>query len=100
VAARVARLDRDGLIRSGVQLRHQQGACQPTAAGLAAIDSELPVPRVDLPRYWHDIAVVWLCVAVRRGMFGPVDRSYTEREMRVADERAADRMSSAADAGQ
>lgn len=99
IVERLGVLEARGLIRSGPRLRHQRGTYQTTSAGLAEIGSELPVPRVDLRRYWHDIVVAWLGVAVRRGMFGPVDRVYTEREMRLADERAAAALQPAIDPG-
>jgi hypothetical protein len=77
-----------GLICAAPRMRHQS-AYQITVRGLAAIESELPVPRVDLRSYWHDIGVAWLTVAVRRGMFGAVERTYSRREMLQADRRAA-----------
>lgn len=79
-----------GLIREAPRMRHQS-AYQITARGLAEIESELPVPRVDLRSYWHDVAVAWLSVAARRGKFGPVDRTYSRREMLGADRQATDR---------
>jgi hypothetical protein len=88
---RLGVLEARGMIRSGPRLRHQRGVYQITSGGLVEIGSELPVPGVDLRCYWHDIVVAWLGLAVRRGMFGPVDRVYTEREMCIADERAAAR---------
>lgn len=94
-AERIARLEAKGLIRSAPRLRYQRGAFQVTAAGLREIGSGLPVPMMDLRGYWRSVGVAWLWVGARRGMFGPVERIYTEREMRVADERSAAQLSAA-----
>lgn len=88
-ASRLDELASRGLVRSCSRLRHQRGCYQMTAAGLAEIDSDLPVPRVDLRRYWRDVGVASLGVAVRKGAFGDdVERFFTEREMRGVDRKA------------
>jgi hypothetical protein len=76
-----------GLIRHGPRLRDQQAGYQITASGLREIGSDLPVPRVDLRRYWHDVGVAWLWLAARKGRFGEVERVYGERELRAADQK-------------
>jgi hypothetical protein len=49
------------------------------------------LPRVDLRRYWSDLALGWLWASVYRGHFGPVEAIYSRRAMRAADTAAADR---------
>jgi DNA-binding Lrp family transcriptional regulator len=78
-----------GLIRHGLRLRHQRAGYQITGLGLREIGSELPVPRVDLRRYWHDVGVAWMWLAARKGRLGEVERVYCEREMRAADQKPA-----------
>ena len=79
----------DGLIEAAPRLRSQGGAYRITAAGLRTIGSELPVPAIDLRRFWQDVGAGWLSVAARRGRFGEeIERVYLQREMRAADHRA------------
>jgi len=78
-----------GLLRHGSRLRHLSASYQITASGLREISSELPVPRVDLRRYWHEVSLPWLWLAAHRGRFGEVERVYSEREMRAADQSSA-----------
>ena len=83
---RLARLQVAGLIRRTQMLAIGPGGYQITSAGLAAIASELPPPRLDPARYRHDIGAVWLWLAATKGgNFGPVDQVLTEREMRARD---------------
>ena len=85
----VAELVADGLIEAAPRLRSQGQAYRITAAGLRAIGSDLPVPELDLRRYWQDLGAGWLSVAARRGIFGEeIERVFTGREMRAADSRA------------
>jgi hypothetical protein len=88
-AERLASLSAEGLIRLAPRLRNQLAGYQVTRSGLAQIGSDLPVPRVDLRRYWHDIGVGWLWVAARNGVFGEIERVFSEREMRAADKADA-----------
>ena len=76
---RLARLQLAGLIRPTRMLATDPGGYQITSAGLAAIASELPPPRLDPGRYW-----LWLA-ATKGGNFGPIDQVLTEREMRARD---------------
>ena len=76
---RLARLQLAGLIRRTRMLAIRPGGYQITSAGLAAIASELPPPRLDPGRYW-----LWLA-ATKGGNFGPIDQVLTEREMRARD---------------
>ena len=85
----VAELAADGLIEDAPRLRSRGLAYRITAAGLARIGSDLPVPEIDLRRYWQDLGAGWLSVGARRGVFGEeIERVYTHREMRAADSRA------------
>jgi hypothetical protein len=60
--------------------------------GLRAIGSNLSRPRrVDPSLYRHDAGVAWLTVAAERGAFGPLTEIISERRMRSADRRGADR---------
>lgn len=65
---------------------HRQPPCyQVTARGLAAIGSRLPVPRVDLHGYGHDLGVAWLWLLARDGAFGELREVIAERELRSRD---------------
>ena len=89
-ASLVRELVAEGLLARAPRLRGQGEAYWITVAGLRAIGSDLPVPEVDLRRYWQDIGTGWLSVAARRGFFGEgVERVFTRREMRAADSQAA-----------
>jgi hypothetical protein len=78
------------LIRLAPRLRNQLAGYQITRSGLSQIGSDLPVPRVDLRRYWHDVGVVWLWLTARNGVFGEIERVFSERKMRAADKVDAD----------
>lgn len=85
---RLARLEVAGLIRRTRMLAADRGCYQITSAGLAAIASELPPPRVDPGRYRHDVGAGWLWLAATKGgNFGPVEQVFSEREMRAHDTR-------------
>jgi hypothetical protein len=80
----------DGLVQLAPRLSRGREAYSVTADGLRALGSEMPVPVLDLRRYWRDVGVAWLSVGVRRGILGDeVERLFTEREMRAADRRLA-----------
>ncbi len=86
----VGELVADGLVARAPRLRGQEAAYWITGAGLRAIGSDLPVPEIDLRRYWQDLGAGWLSVGARRGVFGEeVERVYTRREMRAVDSAAA-----------
>jgi hypothetical protein len=57
--------------------------------GLAAVGSDLPLPRQDLRAYAHDVGVAWLWLAGLRGSFGPLKEMVAERTLRSEDARAA-----------
>ena len=61
-----------------------------TRAGLGAIGSRLPKPRLDLHTYEHDVGLAWLWIAARRGTFGPLSEALSERTLRSRDGRAID----------
>ena len=80
----------DGLVAVAPRLARGREAYRVTVDGLRALGSDLPVPVLDLRRYWRDVGAGWLSVGVRRGLFGDeVERVFTEREMRAMDRRLA-----------
>jgi hypothetical protein len=82
----LARLERVGLIRRTRMLAADPGCYQITSAGLAAIASKLPPPRLDPGRYRHHVGAGWLwLLATKGGTFGPVEQALSEREMRARD---------------
>jgi hypothetical protein len=86
----IGELVSDGLVQSAPRLSRGREAYSVTVDGLRALGSDLPVPALDLRRYWRDVSVGWLSVGVRRGILGAeVERLFTEREMRAADRRLA-----------
>ena len=85
---RLTGLQAAGLIRRTPMLATAPGGYQITTAGLAAIASDLPPPRLDPDRYQHDIGAAWLWLAATKGgTFGPVEQVLSEREMRAHDNR-------------
>jgi DNA-binding MarR family transcriptional regulator len=60
---------------------------QITRDGLSAIGSDLPVPRLDLRSYEHDLGLGWLWLAARAGRFGELSGVRSERELRSNDGR-------------
>ncbi len=74
-----------GLVESERLFHAQPGCWWITRKGLAAIDSSLPAPRLDLHAYRHDVGVAWLWLAARRGVFGHLRQVVSEREMRSRD---------------
>jgi hypothetical protein len=67
-----------------------QPACyQISRDGLAVVGSDLPLPRLDLRAYAHDVGVAWLWLAGLRGSFGPLAQMVAERTLRSEDARAA-----------
>jgi hypothetical protein len=88
--ARLRALARGGFLSCRRLFDGQPACCQIRRAGLAAVGSSLPAPRLDLARYAHDVGVAWLWLAARRGTFGPMREILAERTLRSHD-RAADR---------
>ncbi|HEY5317051.1 MAG TPA: hypothetical protein VIJ20_03665 [Solirubrobacteraceae bacterium] len=86
---RLGGLETWGLLKYSRILHGQPGWYQITRPGLALIGSDLPVPRIDLRCYRHDIGVAWAWLAAARGAFGHVERMVSEREMRSRDAVAA-----------
>src|SRR5947209_7233879 len=66
-ARRLRALAADGYLQPRALLHQQPSAHLITARGLAAIDSPLPRPRLDLRQYLHDVGVAWLWLAAARG---------------------------------
>ena len=84
-SARLAALASAGYVRRDPWF-HRQAAChQITRQGLAAIESDLPVPRTDLRSYRHDIGTAWLWLAAHAGTFGALRAVVSERRMRSHD---------------
>jgi hypothetical protein len=82
---RLKALTSSGLLEYSRKLHGQPGCYQITGAGLAAVDSDLPRPKIDLRCYQHDIGVAWVWLAASRGAFGRVEHIVSEREMRSRD---------------
>lgn len=55
------------------------------SAGLAAIDSDLPVPSMSMTSYKHDVGAAWLWLAAHGGTFGPLAHVLSERRLRSHD---------------
>jgi hypothetical protein len=82
----------DGLLEAAPRVHHHREAYRVTLAGLRALGSNLPVPVLELRRYWQDVGAGWLSVEARRGVFGEeVERVFTRREMRAVDRELAAR---------
>ncbi|MDQ6805073.1 MAG: hypothetical protein M3065_08905, partial [Actinomycetota bacterium] len=90
---RLAALTARDLLAHDRVLHGQPGWYQITRSGLGMIGSGLPPPRIDLRCYRHDIGVAWVWLAASRGVFGRLERTVSEREMRSRDaaRAAADR---------
>lgn len=89
-SARLRALGRAGFLNYRRVFHGQPACCLITRAGLAAIRSKLPPPRLDLACYEHDVGVAWLWLAARGGTFGAIREILGERRLR-SDDRAADR---------
>jgi hypothetical protein len=87
-AARLKDLQELRLVGYEAIFRDQPGAAWITRRGLAAIESRLPPPSIDLKGYRHDIGVGWMWLAARRGAFGLTSELVSEREMRSHDLRS------------
>lgn len=85
VRGRVTGLVREGLLRHR-PVHEPPGRCYSILrAGLAAIDSDLPVPRFSPHDYRHDVGLAWLWIAARGGGLGPLGDVVSERRMRSVD---------------
>jgi hypothetical protein len=56
-----------------------------TAAGLAAVGSQLGPPALNLSEYRHDVGVGWLWLAARAGRFGEPRALFSERALQGRD---------------
>jgi hypothetical protein len=91
-ASRLRRLGASGHVRRRKELHRGPAWHQITAAGLRAVDSDLPAPRgFDLATHRHDAGLGWLMLAAQAGRFGPLQRVISERRMRSHDGRAQER---------
>jgi hypothetical protein len=68
------------LVRQRV-LADGQACFRITRVGLDRIESQLPVPGLDLRMLRHDIGVVWLWLAARSGLFGEAEWVRSRREL-------------------
>jgi hypothetical protein len=83
--ARLRSLRAAGLL-TGERFFHRQSPCWSiTRKGLAAIESDLPTPRIDLRSYRHDVGLAWVWLAAERGAFGQFRDVVSERTMRSSD---------------
>ena len=77
-----------GLLHRGY-VRVENGIGEPCwlirRAGLDAVASGLPVPKLKFGTYAHSVGLAWLWLAARAGAFGPVAEVIGERRMRSHD---------------
>lgn len=83
LARRLGGLARAGYLSGGRAF--DQRHYQIRSAGLAAIDSALPVPRFNPGAYKHDVGVAWLWLAAHHGTFGSLSEVLSERRLRSHD---------------
>lgn len=84
---RSARLVEAGLLEHRHVLHGLPGVYMATRAGLDWAGLGLPVARIDLATYAHDLEAVWLALALEREF--TADAVLTERELRSRDMSAA-----------
>jgi MarR family len=82
---RLARLVDGGYVREASVFNDQPPMYLIKRAGLAAVGSQLPTPRLDLHSYEHDVGLAWLWLAAQRGTFGPLAEIVSERTLRSRD---------------
>ena len=88
--SRLGALARSGYLRYERKLAGP-GSYQVTRRGLGATGSQLPKPReMDLGTYDHEVGLAWLALSARRGCFGDLHETISERRMRSADGRTED----------
>ncbi len=88
--ARLRALAQAGYLTRVPVLHRQPWCIQIARAGLAAIGSELPTPRLNLHSYQHDVGVGWLWLAAASGTFGQMREVIGERRMRSHDASTRD----------
>jgi hypothetical protein len=82
----LATLAAAGQLRRGRFFPCDPGHYQITTAGLNALGSDLPPPRLDLRSYRHDIGVAWLHLAAAAGTFGRVETVLPRRQLESHDQ--------------
>jgi hypothetical protein len=87
VRSRLGVLARAGYISRRPLFEAEPVCSQIRRAGLEAIASRLPVPKLNLAQYEHDVGLAWLWLAARDGSFGPLRAVISERELRSHDGR-------------
>jgi hypothetical protein len=84
-SARLSRLAKAQYV-DRARLFHDQPAMHLISRdGLKVLGSTLPLPKVDVHAYQHDVGVAWLWIGARRGTFGPLRALVGERRMRSQD---------------
>jgi DNA-binding MarR family transcriptional regulator len=81
--ARLRRLEQAQLLRRERIFHGRPSTVAITARGRRAIASRLPLARVSLTEYRHDVGVSWLWLAARGGAFGALREIASERELRA-----------------
>jgi hypothetical protein len=85
-AQRLDALAQAGLLSCQPAFHRQADSYQITRRGIAAIDSQLPVPRYETVRsYRHHDGVIWVALAAHHGVYGDLERILTGRQMRALD---------------
>ncbi len=85
-AQRLSALARACLLDRQTAFHRQPGSYQITRQGLAAVDSQLPVPRYETVRsYRHEYAVGFVALAAQNDVWEKAERVLTQRQMRALD---------------
>jgi hypothetical protein len=84
---RLGRLRAAGLLGPCSSLASLPRLHRITAAGLRALSSPLPAPRAHTLSPRHDLALGWLWLAARAGVFGPLAELHSERAIRACEGR-------------
>ncbi len=85
VRRRLRALAAAGLIAERRVLHRQPPAYLITRRGLRTLGSPLPLPRLNLQAYLHDLGAGWLWLAARDGAFGALSEIHSERRLRSRD---------------
>jgi hypothetical protein len=88
VSARLRALQARGYIRRERPFGGEASFFLITAAGLRAVGSQLPAPRLRFSSVEHDLGLAWLWLAARAGALGPLREPVSERQMRSRDATA------------
>ncbi len=83
--ARLSKLVDGGYVRREPLFRGKPPMYLIDKDGLDVVRSSLPVPRIDLRTYEHDVGTAWLWLAARAATFGPLREVLGERRLRSHD---------------